>query len=104
MTPQRGRRSCVYCSGEAMVDTRSSAALNVDAALLRRGLYCSAPSRRVSMRWLAILLLSSVALAASSTSRAHHSSSGYDTNRTVTVRGTVVRYEWSNPHVYIYIR
>ena len=55
------------------------------------------------MKRLAILLLSSVALVGSTT-RAHHSSSGYDTNKTVTVKGTVARYEWSNPHVYIYVQ
>jgi Family of unknown function (DUF6152) len=34
---------------------------------------------------------------------AHHSGSMYDDKKTITVVGTVKKYEWSNPHVYIYI-
>lgn len=34
---------------------------------------------------------------------AHHSSSGYAQDQTVTIDGAVTRYEWSNPHVYIYV-
>jgi hypothetical protein len=33
---------------------------------------------------------------------AHHSAARFDSSRTVTVKGVVTRYEWSNPHVYIY--
>jgi hypothetical protein len=28
----------------------------------------------------------------------------YDTQRTITLAGTVVNYEWGNPHVYVHIR
>jgi hypothetical protein len=34
---------------------------------------------------------------------AHHSSAMYDDKQTVTVEGTVAKFEWSNPHVYIYV-
>jgi len=34
---------------------------------------------------------------------AHHSRTIYDADTELTLRGTVTRYEWKNPHVYIYI-
>jgi hypothetical protein len=34
---------------------------------------------------------------------AHHSAAMYDDKTTVTVVGTVRKFEWSNPHVYIYL-
>jgi hypothetical protein len=37
-------------------------------------------------------------------SDAHHSSSMYDDKQSVTVEGTVAKFEWSNPHVYIYLK
>src|ERR1700690_4210215 len=37
-------------------------------------------------------------------SHAHHSSAMYDDKQTITVEGTVARFEWSNPHVYIYVK
>jgi hypothetical protein len=32
---------------------------------------------------------------------AHHSWSGYDMANSVTLRGVVTQYDWSNPHVWI---
>ena len=37
-------------------------------------------------------------------SKAHHSSAMYDDKQTVTVEGAVTKFEWSNPHVYIYLK
>jgi hypothetical protein len=34
---------------------------------------------------------------------AHHSSAMYDDHKSVTIEGTVTRYLWANPHVYIYV-
>jgi DNA/RNA endonuclease YhcR with UshA esterase domain len=35
---------------------------------------------------------------------AHHSIAGqYDLNRPVTLKGTVTKLEWMNPHIYFYI-
>jgi hypothetical protein len=34
---------------------------------------------------------------------AHHSGAMYDLSRVVTVLGTVSKYDWRNPHVYIYV-
>jgi hypothetical protein len=32
---------------------------------------------------------------------AHHGGAAYDTDKTVTVKGTVTDYVWSNPHVFV---
>jgi len=37
------------------------------------------------------------------TARAHHSTSMYDMANPVTVRGTVKRFEWTNPHAFIFL-
>lgn len=43
------------------------------------------------------------AAAAVPVARAHHSSAAFEDGKTVTVSGVVTRFEWSNPHVYIYL-
>lgn len=42
-------------------------------------------------------------LAAARPLRAHHSTSMYDMANPVTVRGTVKRFEWTNPHAFIFL-
>jgi ribosomal protein L21E len=32
---------------------------------------------------------------------AHHGNASYDTEKTVTVKGTVTEYVWANPHVFV---
>ncbi len=44
-----------------------------------------------------------VALVVPSPVLGHHSSSIYDAESVLTLLGTVRRYEWRNPHVYIYV-
>ena len=34
---------------------------------------------------------------------AHHSGSSYDSGHQITLTGTVSNYEWTNPHVFIYL-
>jgi hypothetical protein len=34
---------------------------------------------------------------------AHHSGSAYDRSAPIAVEGTIVRYEWRNPHVYLWV-
>ena len=48
-----------------------------------------------------IVMLLAVAIAAPAF--AHHSTSMYDMNHPVTVTGTVKRFEWTNPHVWIFM-
>jgi hypothetical protein len=35
---------------------------------------------------------------------AHHSPARYDLEKQRTVEGTITRYEWGNPHVYLFVR
>jgi hypothetical protein len=37
-------------------------------------------------------------------SNAHHSSAMYDDKQTVSIEGAVTKFEWSNPHVYVYLK
>jgi hypothetical protein len=46
---------------------------------------------------LALLLL------VAPTAFAHHSSAMFDVTKTVTLEGSIERYEWANPHVYIHL-
>jgi uncharacterized protein DUF6152 len=34
---------------------------------------------------------------------AHHGVAGYDITKTITVHGTVSKFDWSNPHVVVYV-
>jgi hypothetical protein len=44
------------------------------------------------------------ALFVASVSKAHHSSAMYDDKQTVTIEGAITKFEWSNPHVYVYLK
>jgi hypothetical protein len=39
-----------------------------------------------------------------SPTQAHHSAAPFDMTKTITVSGTVERWQWSNPHSWLYIR
>ena len=54
------------------------------------------------MRSLHLLAVAMVLVSAPPIS-AHHSRAGFDMDSVVAVQGTVTRFEWSNPHVYIYM-
>lgn len=45
-----------------------------------------------------------VVLALSSTVYAHHSAVMFDGSRTVSIQGTVQSYQWTNPHVWIWVQ
>lgn len=34
---------------------------------------------------------------------AHHGVAGYDLTKTITLHGTVTKFDWSNPHVVVYL-
>ena len=40
---------------------------------------------------------------AGQTASSHHSSNMYDLETVSTLEGVVTKYEWANPHVYIYV-
>lgn len=54
-------------------------------------------------RFFLPLVVALLLLAAASPSFAHHGTAGYDMSKIVTLNGTVVKYEWSNPHVILYL-
>ena len=48
-----------------------------------------------------ISLMSLIILAAAGTALAHHSFAVYDHTRTLSLKGTVTKWQWSNPHAYL---
>jgi len=53
---------------------------------------------RVRLRWS----LAALALAAHPAA-AHHSFAMFDANKTLTLKGTVTQFSWTNPHVYLFV-
>lgn len=51
---------------------------------------------RRTVLWSVVLMISMVASA-----RAHHSFAVYDHTRTLTLSGTVTKFQWTNPHGFI---
>jgi hypothetical protein len=51
---------------------------------------------------VALVVLGSV-LMFSRTAFAHHGVAGYDMTKTITLHGTVTKFDWSNPHVVVYL-
>jgi hypothetical protein len=47
------------------------------------------------------LIAAAVALATPAS--AHHSGAMFDANTTLTIEGTVTRFNWANPHVYVFV-
>lgn len=58
-----------------------------------------APDTRCSLG----AVLAALALLVISPASGHHSEAGFDTDTVVVFQGTVSRYSWRNPHVYIYV-
>jgi hypothetical protein len=60
--------------------------------------------RRIVKRILLVALaaVGSLAMFAGSV-MAHHGVAGYDMTKTITLRGTVAKFDWSNPHVVVYV-
>jgi hypothetical protein len=54
-------------------------------------------------RLVIVFTLALVVLVVSLPVFAHHSSSAFDLEHSVTVKGTVTVFEWSNPHAFIYL-
>jgi hypothetical protein len=60
---------------------------------------CLGPAPGVKLRYLASIV--GVCLAFAVPVRAHHSFSIFDVNKTITISGTVQRFQWSSPHSWI---
>jgi hypothetical protein len=54
-------------------------------------------------RFVLASTLAILVLAAASPSFAHHGTAGYDMSKTITLTGTVAKYEWTNPHIILYL-
>jgi len=54
-------------------------------------------------RFLFIFVLAVGLLPVSRPAFAHHSVAEFDMANVSTIKGTVTRYEWTNPHAYIYL-
>ncbi len=54
---------------------------------------------RTLLAGIAVCTLPVLALGAT----AHHSMERFDTQQEVTIMGTITRYEWANPHVYVFV-
>jgi hypothetical protein len=51
----------------------------------------------------ALILAGFGVIAAARPARGHHSTAMYDMANPVTVRGAVTRFEWTNPHAFIFL-
>lgn len=52
---------------------------------------------------LIVLAAAGSLLIFSGSAMAHHGVAGYDMTKTITLHGTVTKFDWSNPHVVVYI-
>lgn len=59
---------------------------------------------RTFFRVTAWTLVSAAASGLAPLAEAHHSNAMFDDKQNVTLEGTVTKFEWSNPHVYIYLK
>jgi hypothetical protein len=50
-----------------------------------------------------LVLIGAIFMLGAGTAAGHHSPSRFDMGRVVTLEGTVARYDFTNPHVYIYL-
>ena len=56
------------------------------------------------MMWRVTAVLAAVCLLTlSAPARAHHSTAMYDNQNPVTISGAVKRFEWTNPHAFVYL-
>ena len=56
------------------------------------------------MTWRVTAVLAAVCLLTlSAPASAHHSTAMYDTQNPVTISGAVKRFEWTNPHAFVYL-
>ena len=56
------------------------------------------------MTWRVTAVLAAVCLSIpAAPASAHHSTAMYDTQNPVTISGAVKRFEWTNPHAFVYL-
>src|SRR5436309_1895062 len=52
--------------------------------------------KRLQFAWLSVFILTMAG-----TALAHHSFAVYDHTKSLTLKGTVTKWQWSNPHAYL---
>jgi Family of unknown function (DUF6152) len=52
---------------------------------------------------LVVLAALGILMLFSGSAMAHHGVAGYDMTKTITLHGTVTKFDWSNPHVVVYL-
>jgi hypothetical protein len=57
----------------------------------------------VNQKPLRVFVIAVGLLAVSIPANAHHGVAGYDLTKTITVHGTVTKFDWSNPHCVIHM-
>jgi hypothetical protein len=57
----------------------------------------------VNQKLLRVFVIVVALLAISLPAFAHHGVAGYDLTKTITLHGTVTRFDWSNPHCVIHM-
>ena len=55
-------------------------------------------------RFMFLVALVAGVVLLSSRAYAHHSTAEYDMANVSSIKGTVTKFEWTNPHAYIYVR
>jgi len=58
---------------------------------------------RFTVAMVMSLALASTLLLSALPASAHHSSAAFDLQHPVTVKGKVTKFDWSNPHAFIYL-
>ena len=64
----------------------------------RLSAFCWRPLARIAQRMLVLLGISVMGLLVCLPASAHHGNASYDYEKTVTLKGTVTNWLWSNPH------
>jgi hypothetical protein len=57
----------------------------------------------VNQKLMMVFVLAACLLFVSVPVFAHHGVAGYDMTKTITLHGTVTKFEWSNPHCVIFV-
>jgi hypothetical protein len=61
-------------------------------------------NRRPNMKWQVVALLVAFCCLSMTTSMtAHHSTAMYDTQNPITITGTVKKFDWTNPHAFVFL-
>jgi hypothetical protein len=57
----------------------------------------------VKRNLLVVMAAIGILMSFSGAAIAHHGVAGYDMTKTITLHGTVTKFDWSNPHVVVYV-